>query len=466
MTESPTGHETDAIVAMLREARIFRHMPEDEVARVVEHVLDRATELDPAVLVVPVGGEVFRGGEPADSMAVILQGEFEERSAAGDTLLWERTAGDVVGEEALFAEDPELGPGNVAVRVSSLRCVRAEQGRGRVLLIRQRVAEELVETVPSFAVGVLRGTATDAYRLFQGQRELDLAMKAYFRDQSARLEPGPYCAEGVDMTVVFARTRSQTYCNFLPRGMWPIPGFDGVFMIVFAKFRSICQPEIAAAPSFAYDETTLFIPALAATSRPPFVAPVFYTPALYPDNVMATLLGREIYGFPKRPARTVIDQHNGRATLHVDGEKAVQLRFRRAPLAAFWDAVDELPLVPSFLVSFLRGLDVDALVRTFLRLPPFLREVPVASLKQIPGAGQTSRRIDYDVNQLEMSPFLMKGIGEVEAVSDLSLSMRGNVPMTSSDLFMKAGLFLRCDFDLQLGRRLRRYGRHRDPLIL
>jgi hypothetical protein len=90
----------------------------------------------------------------------------------------------------------------------------------------------------------------------------------------------------------------------------------------------------------------------------------------------------------------------------------------------------------------------------------------VASLKQIPGAGQTSRRIDYDVNQLEMSPFLMKGIGEVEAVSDLSLSMRGNVPMTSSDLFMKAGLFLRCDFDLQLGRRLRRYGRHRDPLIL
>ena len=466
MAHRPNGPKPpsiDHIVKQLRKARIFQLMPSRDVRAIVQYIFDHSDPMDPAIRDVEAGSALFRGDDDADRMFCVLEGTFEERSAKGGTLLWELGPGDIVGEVALFAENPHAKEGHVQPkRESTALCTAGAAGRscGQVLVIRQRDAEDVMKQNPSFAIAILRGLATDALRLLQDQRQTDLVNESYFKDKSARLVPGPYLAEKAELYAVVARTSSKDYCGFLPRGLHPLPGLNGVFLLVMARFPSVRQPQLPAAPRFEYNETTLFVPAIATTLRPPFAQLALYAPALYPDNFMATLLGREIYGFPKRPARTTFDEESGQATMTLDGRLAARMRYQVAPLGAFWDAVGCLSAPSRFVFDLLAGgSEGPALAGFWNRWAWAMPNVPVVNLKQIPGPGQTVYRVDYDVNELTSSPFDIRRIHSIDGLTGLEMWMGDAIPFGRSELFIDAGYRVVCDFELRLGRRLQRYPR-------
>lgn len=461
--------DVDVVVQSLQRGRLFRWMGEDAVRDLVQQIATAARaggDGAPAVIRVLPGTDVFRGGDEADRMYVLLAGSFEERSARGETLLWCPQIGDVVGEEALFARHPENNGLKQAEWVSTLRCVSEDGDRteGVLLSIGQQLAEDLIRRHPELAIGLMRGLATDSYRLFEEQRRDDEVMRTWFRDRSARLQVGPYCADASEMIVAVARTPHGSYGPFLPRGLLPVPGFDGVFLAVVARFGSIFQPDEPRVRPFSYNETTLFVPALLPTLTPPFLRFVLYTPALYPDNVLATLLGREIYGFPKRPGRTTVDAEAGDARLSLDGVESLRMRYEDCPLEDLWDAAGRLGAVARAGLSLVLGRADGASLTTFANQWAWLLpRIPVAALKQIPGAGQAAGRVDYDVNQLALCPFRLRAVRTVTGVRIKELRIGAALPFGGSKLLWPVGYRVVIDLDLEVGRTLRRYPRGYEP---
>ncbi|GMV38671.1 MAG: hypothetical protein AMXMBFR64_03870 [Myxococcales bacterium] len=456
----PLTFDADRVVAALRRGRLFRDMSEQGLRDLVGHIAQ--SDHGAAVLRVPPGTDVFQGGDEADRMFVLLAGSFEERSARGETLLWCPQVGDVVGEEALFANDARHH--GQARWVSTLRCVQGDGRRqdGILLAIGQELAEELIGRYPVLAVGLLRGLATDSYRLFEEQRRDDEVMRTWFRDRSARLQVGPYCADGAEMIAAVARTRGGGFGPFLPDGLLPVPGFDGVFLAVAARFGSIYQPNEPAVRPFSYNETTLFVPALMPTLAPPFLRFVLYTPALYPDSVLATLLGREIYGFPKRPGRTTIG--DGDARLQVDGVESMRLRYEDCPLEDLWDAAGRLGALARAGLSLVLGRADGASVTDFAnRWADLLPRIPVAALKQIPGTSQAAGRVDYDVNDLALCPFKVRSVRTVTGVRIHELRIGEALPFAGAELLWPVGFRVALDVNLEPGKRLRSYPRGYEP---
>lgn len=459
----------DLAVRALAKGRLFRKLGRRTIVDLVERIRRDEEQGGFGIQAVPPGTVVFTGGDEADRMYVVLEGAFEERSATGGTLLWCPHPGEVVGEEALFADHPELGESGQPLRISTLVCVPSEKKRtrdGKLLVITQRVAEALIREHEELALAFIRGLATDSYRLFEEQRRNDEVTRTWFRDRSARLIVGPYAADKADMYVAVARTPSGDTCRYLPEHLCPIPGYEGVFLMVAARFPQIRQPCEPQVRPFSYNETTIFVPALHRSLSPPFLRPVLYTPALYPDSVLATLLGREIYGFPKRPGRTDIDADEGTARLTLDGEESMFMAFEDCALDDLWDAAGWLGSAGRCgAEALLGGADGATLARWVTKMARFLPYLPVAALKQIPATDQRRGEVAYDVNELALCPFRIRGVEELTGLRFKALRVGDALPFGGSTLHWPVGFRVRCDVDLMPGEQLRRYPRRYEPLV-
>ncbi len=139
-------------------------------------------------------------------------------------------------------------------------------------------------------------------------------MHEFYAPSSAALLPGPYEGDDVDMVGLLMRAKDPCWTRrMLPPGVFVPPGLRGVYAVVLAHFRNVtCKHPLATDVSFDYRETTVFIPCVAG------LRPGMFSPILFPDNAMAITLGREIYGFPKRFGRTVLDMDQRYAELEVD----------------------------------------------------------------------------------------------------------------------------------------------------
>lgn len=462
-----TPREEQLAVRALRKGKVFGALSGDEVKALLTFIVNdqrRATFED-----YRPGEVVFTGGDDADCMYVVLDGAFEERSATGATVLWCPHVGEVVGEEALFAENPDPDRSGQARRVSTLVCVASEKGtprNGRLLVIDQETAEEMLLGNPKLALALARGLATDSYRLFQDRQRADEDARTWFKDRSARLQVGPYSADGTEMFVAVARTPAGDYGRFLPPPLRPVPGYDGVFLVVAARFPRIAQPHEPQVQPFAYNEVTLFAPALHPSCKPPFVRPILYTPALYPDNVLATLLGREIYGFPKRPGRTDIDVAAGTARLTLDGAESLFMAFEDCALEDLWPQAG-MPgrCFQGLAETFLGGADGASLAAFTNKVASWLPYVPAVALKQVPASNGRRGQVAYDVNELSLCPFRIRRIHELTGLRFRALRVGSALPFGGSKLHWQVGYRVLCDMDLMPGEQLRRYPRSFEPVL-
>lgn len=131
---------------------------------------------------------------------------------------------------------------------------------------------------------------------------------------TAALLPGPYFMNDADMVVLVLESEEPGWASRqLPPGVFKPPGGGERFLLVLAHFGEVtCEHATAATVRFDYQETTVFLPCIA------MGRPGAFTPILFPDSLMAITLGREVYGFPKRFAKTVLDLEQRYAELEVD----------------------------------------------------------------------------------------------------------------------------------------------------
>jgi CRP-like cAMP-binding protein len=452
-----------AIVEHLgRARRVFQRVPTAQLERLVAYVCRDGR----AVRDCEPGEVVFLPGQPAREMFVVLSGVFEERMEAepDSELLWEAGPGDVIGEIELFAKHPgavDRDPGRDPARLTSFWCAQ----RGRVLVIDEDEAEALVRQSGDFAVALLNAVATDAWRLIEDERRDNRIVQTYFDGRLARLVPAPYRAERVEMNVFLAQTRTGDYEGFVPPGLSTAPG--GLFLLVFAEFPRFYQPARPAAQPFSYRETAFFVPARMLAGPAAWRPLLAYAPAVYPDNFMALVLGREIYGFRKRNARTELpsgpDQPPAgalrRAWLELDGARAARVDYRLVAAATS---------LPAALLELAEGLGLPGL-NVLLELVgdgPLAKpiEVPVVNLKQIPGPRHRDGVIDYEVNELCLTPFRIRRVRGVDLLAADGLALSGRVPFEGARLACPFGLRVTMDVDLETGAVVRRYDADTEPL--
>jgi hypothetical protein len=139
-------------------------------------------------------------------------------------------------------------------------------------------------------------------------------------DSGARLVPGPFRFGPIDARVFVVDGDRDRMRAALPPGLHLVPGLGARYVLIVANIsgaRSVHDPR-----TFAYRETTPLVPVLCERG-----APGLFVPELYPDAAMPTMIGREIYGFPKRVARTWLS--DGAADVVVDNRRILRARWGR-----------------------------------------------------------------------------------------------------------------------------------------
>ena len=144
----------------------------------------------------------------------------------------------------------------------------------------------------------LAGTVREMY-----DRDFDmlLSFDDIFESPNAQLLPGPYEFQPFPALFFVLESNAEKLADLLPPGLSLVPGMRDRLLIV-CSFVERCTSRAPGSSGrwFSYQETTPFIPCVADNGRPGL-----YTPELYPDAYLPIILGREIYGFPKRFGRTV-----------------------------------------------------------------------------------------------------------------------------------------------------------------
>ena len=464
-------------------ARIFGRLSEEGRQAFLDEVLSAATDEAPAVISCAEGETLFVPGDPATAMYVVVSGRLEEWTELperGGHLLWPLGPGEVAGEVAMFARSSSR---RANTRRTCLRCVSAGS---QVCVVRRDVAKRYLRSHPAFAQVLVEGLATDALRMFEDERSFDLVCQSYYDGAAAQVAPAPFVGRDVEMYVFLCRAPEGATDAWRPPGVRAIPGFSDLFLLVFGHFAALTQPKRPDALPFCYNETALFVPCLIRPRGRLAPRLAFYSPAIYPDNQLATILGREIFGFRKREARTYIDapaaegaeggdaggeRSRGRLQLFVDGKVNAAASYDRddLPLEAYWRAAPRpIPALARLAAEHL-GLDLSGagLAELLNHLRLLLPTVPVVSVKQIPAPGHADGHVRYEVNELCLSPFLLLAVGEMSAIGgDLRVEIGGRVPFAGAGLYADVGVKVTCDLALLSSNVWRGYPKNQEPLPL
>ena len=246
-----------------------------------------------------------------DELYLILEGCVEEWR--GPTWLGQLTPGCLVGELGVL-EDRR------ARRVCE---ARAREDSRLVRLKWTTVASQLTTAErKAISTHALRHGASWCR---QGVEEHDMATQQAFSDAMAHYVPGPYVGQAKLWAVPLARpVDGHLRYRMPPRLDWhPSLPFCMLLVSEFESFKpSWADPDD---PGISYTESGLFVPTL--LTRDGKVEPRAYFPWLYPSNIMATIVGRELYGYPKAYANTRVERD--RLVLRLGDHTAFDLRIRQ-----------------------------------------------------------------------------------------------------------------------------------------
>jgi CRP-like cAMP-binding protein len=365
-------------------------------------------------------------GLTPDHLALLVGAAEVTSLGAGETFLREDTH-----EAGLFL----LLAGEIAVRKDGrlATLLRAPQVLGVLALIDGQArsatlsafADSLIVHIPRTTFEHLRQSSTaflsnltlslaaDLRRMYANETRQLAHFDDSFEAPNAKLVPGPYVAQDVDMVLLVLQGDPHRLAALMPRGLRPIPGFGDRFLLTFNFFSGVhSESPIARGKTFDYSETCPFLPCLG-----PHLQPAVFTPELYPDNLLAIALGREAYGFPKRFGRTMEAQQS--IDLSVGGHMTLRAKWQSAHavtsgewanhLAGLWTGGVELPALLTPVLT--RAIDAADHHR-FAALRP---KVPVFVHKQIVGVGTESERM-LDVDSLIEIPFHLTKLGPFQVL--------------------------------------------------
>jgi hypothetical protein len=217
--------------------------------------------------------------------------------------------------------------------------------------------------------------------------------------------------------------------------------------IAFADFP-YSYPRHDESARFAYTETTYFVPVRHKANPGAFV------PYIYPSAWEPILLGREIYGFPKRLGHTVFGSNQ--VSLSVDGDKFLDLHWSQLETST------EPKLVGALMdwLGFERHIAAAAfqagdLMRRAVRLPPY-RRVDVYNHKRVLSVAATHDKPEYGVNCLTQAVFGVLRWNHIAWIVDPVLDVLGG-PFGDAGLSVREAYRTGLAMRLSAGRVVRDY---------
>lgn len=152
-----------------------------------------------------------------------------------------------------------------------------------------------------WALGMLDATAMDLAATRALRESTYAGMADYFEESGALLE-GPYRSTSVRLILVVVEDDPPPP---LPWNVLPLLPGSKRWIRAFSHYSNFAAP--AAPASYTYQELAQLIPVVTAAGLG------FHTRRMFPDGVMPTAVGRELYAFPKRCADVWMDDAGGGA---------------------------------------------------------------------------------------------------------------------------------------------------------
>jgi len=283
------------------------------------------------------------------------------------------------------------------------------------------------------------------------QTRLDeLEAPVHFAGETAQLVPGPFMFENVTLIFAFCEGDLDGVRARLREGLSLVrrPGRKrDALLLALARFPD-AYPEADPGARFGYTETTVFVPVRYGRGVGLFV------PYIYPSTYEPILLGREIYGFPKRLGQTTFGPHE--AALSVAGVPQFCVRWSVS------EGSDETRLVRA-LIDWLGiegrlgalAFQAGEVLRRTMRLPPF-RRVGVYNHKRILAPDAAPGSPAYAVDQLTHALFGVLRWYQIARISDPALDVRAG-PLAGMHLTLREAYRTQLDLRLSTGRVLRDY---------
>ena len=288
-----------------------------------------------------------------------------------------------------------------------------------VVMVPRDAFDALMARSPTFATRLV-AQLTDQIR---GAHRHDASVRKNFDDHfhtpNARLVQGPYAMGSFPMYALVVQTDISRIRACLPPGLTVIPGLGGRYLLTFNFFPNVySQHSSAEGRGFAYNETTAFLPVIGPGARP-----AVYSPELYLDSYMPIVLGRELYGFPKRFGSARLGERHIDLTIGREMALRLQWESRRSV-----DAGELLALLQGWLIGRQAGLPsaVHPMLRAVFEAMDtpsarrFWPAMPVYVHSQVPSAmedAEDGMRID----ELVEIPFNVHEVGDFEVLDDATL---------------------------------------------
>ncbi len=288
-----------------------------------------------------------------------------------------------------------------------------------------------------------------AHRLLTVEERIaELEAPIHYANERGELVPGPFLFDDVTMIFAFCSADKAAVRGMLPPGArllrGPMQG-RAPLLIALAKFPN-AYPESNPDARFGYVETTIFIPVRVGRGLG------LYVPYIYPSTWEPILLGREIYGFPKRLGQTQFWPNS--ATLNVDGKPYLQLDWKGLEASTEPDLVGALIGWLGF--GGLAGawaFRAGDLLRAAMRLPPF-RRVGVYNHKRILAPDAAHGTPVYDQDTLTYAVFGVLRWYQIAEMRDPDLRVT-NGPLAHAGLTVRAAYRTQLDMRLSAGKTIR-----------
>jgi hypothetical protein len=264
-------------------------------------------------------------------------------------------------------------------------------------------------------------------------------------DSGAELPPGPFRFQNVTMIFAFCEGDSQRLKALLPPGLSLLQRpykSSAPLLIALADFPH-AQREDGRGAVFGYTETTFFIPVRQRSALG------FYVPMIFPSAYEPILLGRELYGFPKRLGQTEFKPRQ--VELSIDSQTYLELTWQGGQATSESELVGALGAwlgLEAHLTS--AAFQASEVLRKLARLPRH-RRVDVYNHKKNPSAESSQAQPRYAVNQLTRATFGVLQWHQVTRLEGLALDWKGQTALTSSIGAVTLQRAYRTQLELRLG---------------
>lgn len=309
---------------------------------------------------------------------------------------------------------------------------------------------------PTWSAAARRYLAESLHTL--SDRLTELEQPVNYVPDSAELTPGPFMFDGVTLIFAFCDADLAPVRAKLPPDLrlFRRPGRQRDSLLIALAHFPAAYPEDDPTAWFGYTETTIFVPARYRGSVGLFV------PYIYPSAYEPMLLGREIYGFPKRMGRTIF----------APNQATLQVTSRTLGTSAYADlrwtgseGTDEPRLVRALFdwlgvegrsaeVAFRAG---DVLRQT-MRLPAH-RRIGVFNHKRVLAAETRADAPVYAVNQLTKAIFGVLRWYQIARLRDPVLTVYTG-PLAACDVTLREAYRTQLDMRLTRGRVVRDYNQN------